>query len=169
MVAVVYGSSTLNTEFVAQRVTRAFGEGQADMHNVKHADPAVVAARSSMVFISSTWGAGDLQDDWEVFLPRLENLDMTGKTVGLVGVGDQVNYPDNFCDSIAILHDFVVHRGGRIVGATSTEGYRFRYSRAVRDDMFLGLVIDEDSQADKSDERISRWVRAVREDLLPHP
>ncbi|TVR73971.1 MAG: flavodoxin, partial [Spirochaetaceae bacterium] len=162
MVTIMYGSSTLNTEFVAQRIAQAFGEGKAELHNVRTADPLVVAQRAGLVFITSTWGTGDLQDDWESFLPRLEHIDLSGKVIGLVGVGDQVNYPDNFCDSIMILHDFVRARGGRTVGATSMEGYKFRHSRAVRDGMFVGLVLDEDSQADLSDERIRKWVRSVR-------
>lgn len=165
MVAILYGSSTLNTEYVAQRIAHAFGEDAAELHNVRDADPAVVERRSNLILVTSTWGAGDLQDDWELFLPRLEHIDMHGKTVALVGVGDQVNYPDNFCDSIAILHGFVTSRGGRIVGATSTEGYKFRQSRAVRKGRFIGLVLDEDSQAELSDERIQAWVRRVLSEL----
>ena len=166
MVTIMYGSSTLNTEFVAQRVAQAFGLEQTELFNVRDTDPTVVDKRSALVFVTSTWGSGDLQDDWELFLPRLKGVDMRGKTVGLIGVGDQVNYPDNFCDSIMILHDFVIAGGGRVVGQTGTEGYKFRRSRAVRDGRFVGLVLDEDSQADKSDERIRQWVKLVRPRLI---
>ncbi len=166
MVAVIYGSTTLNTEFVAQRLLRAFGESVADLHNIRELDPQLIANRSSLVFVTSTWGAGDLQDDWEDFLPRLGDIDMSGKTVALVGVGDQENYPDAFCDSIRILYDFVVSRGAAVVGETGTEGYKFRFSRAVRDGMFVGLVLDEDSQSSMTDERILLWVQQVRPHLL---
>lgn len=162
MVAVIYGSSTLNTEYVAERIVRAFGDDTADLHNVKTADPELIVRRSSLVFVTSTWGTGDLQDDWELFFPRVQGIDMSGKTIGLVGVGDQENYPDTFCDSIRILYDFVISHGGAIVGETSTDGYNFKQSRSVLKGMFVGLVVDEDSQADKSDERISLWVERVR-------
>lgn len=166
MVAVIYGSSTLNTEFVAERLVQAFGTDVAELFNVKETDPGVIVNRASLVFVTSTWGTGDLQDDWEVFLPRLNTIDMNGKTVGLVGVGDQENYPDTFCDSIRILYDFVIARGGKIVGATSTEGYTYRQSRSVLEGSFVGLVVDEDSQSDKTDERISIWVETVRPYLV---
>jgi flavodoxin I len=166
MIAILYGSSTLNTEFVAQRVLHALGEDTADLHNVKNVDPGIVESRSSLIFITSTWGAGDLQDDWELLLPLLERVDMNGKTIGLVGVGDQVNYPDAFCDSIAILDDLIRNRGGVVVGRTPTEGYRFKKSRAVRKGSFVGLVLDEDNQSDKTDERIATWIRDVRPRLL---
>lgn len=162
MIAVIYGSSTLNTEYSAQRIQAAFGDGVADLHNVKHVEPRLIAERDNLVLISSTWGTGDLQDDWELFFPELDSIDFTGKTVGLVGVGDQENYPDTFCDGIALLYDKVLGRGGAIVGTTSTEGYSFTRSNAVRDGVFVGLILDEDSQSDKSEERIQEWVARYR-------
>lgn len=63
MVAIIYGSSTLNTEYVAQRIAETFGSATADLHNVKDLDPGLILERSSLVCISSTWGRGDLQDD----------------------------------------------------------------------------------------------------------
>ncbi|MFP4151633.1 MAG: flavodoxin [Alkalispirochaeta sp.] len=162
MIAVIYGSSTLNTEYSAQRIQAAFGDGVADLHNVKHLETALLQERSLFVLISSTWGTGDLQDDWELFYPHLDKVDFHGKTVGLVGLGDQENYPDTFCDGIALLYDKVIERGGTIIGTTDTEGYNFTRSKAVRDGRFVGLILDEDSQADKSDERIREWVASYR-------
>lgn len=165
MVAVIYGSSTLNTEYVSQRLVAAFGSDQADLHNVKDIDPSLVEDRDGLVFVTSTWGTGDLQDDWELFLPRMEDLSFENKVVGLVGVGDQDNYPETFCDSIAILYELVTRNGGRVVGATDTEGYSFKKSKALREGRFVGLVLDEDNQADHTDQRIRDWVRLVFPDL----
>jgi flavodoxin I len=161
MVAVIYGSSTLNTEYVSQRLVAAIGSDHADLHNVKDIEPSLIEDRSGLVFVTSTWGTGDLQDDWELFLPRMEELSFEGKVVGLVGVGDQDNYPETFCDSIAILYDLVTRNGGRVVGATDTEGYSFKKSKALREGRFVGLVLDEDNQADHTDERIREWVKVV--------
>jgi flavodoxin I len=164
MIAVIYGSSTLNTEYSAQRIQAAFGDGSADLHNVKHLEVDLLRRRNNLVLVSSTWGTGDLQDDWELFYPHLDEVDFHGKTVGLVGLGDQENYPDTFCDGISLLYDKVMERGGRIVGSTSVEGYTYTRSRAVRNGRFVGLILDEDSQADQSDDRIRQWVqRYLRE------
>lgn len=54
MVAIIYGSSTLNTEYVAQRIAETFGSATADLHNVKDLDPGLILERSSLVCISST-------------------------------------------------------------------------------------------------------------------
>ncbi len=162
MIAVIFGSSTMNTEFAAQRVVRAFGSDTADLHDVKTISSSLIERRRSMVFITSTWGAGDLQDDWEAFFPQLQQMDLTGKIFALVGLGDQENYPDSFCDSIALLNQCILQQGGIVVGETSTEGYNFKHSRAARDHTFVGLVLDEDNQADLTDTRIRDWVSTVR-------
>jgi flavodoxin I len=165
MLAIVYGSSTLNTQYVAERLHAAFGSDTARLYNVKEITPEAFQEFRSFVFVTSTWGAGDLQDDWEVFFPHLDSIDFSGKTVGLVGLGDQENYPDQFCDSIRILHDKVIQRGGSVVGFTGTDGYKFKTSRSVKDGRFVGLVIDEDNQSDQTDERIQGWVRSVSKKL----
>lgn len=161
MVTIVYGSSTLNTEYVSQRLAAAFGTDQAELFNVQDISEDLLNDRKNLVLVTSTWGAGDLQDDWEEFFPRFQTVSLGGKTVGLVGVGDQENYPETFCDSISILYDAVIAQGGRIVGETDTEGYVFRQSRAVRNGRFMGLIVDEDNQSDRTDERIREWVRDV--------
>jgi len=51
------------------------------------------------------------------------------------------------------------------VGQTSTDGYDFEESLAVVDDMFLGLVIDEDNQDDLTDERLESWANQIKGDL----
>ncbi len=165
MVAIVYGSSTLNTQFVAERLLAAFGSAVAELYNVTDVSVELLQRYDGLVFVSSTWGSGELQDDWERFFPRLDTLDLSDTPVGLVGVGDQENYPEQFCDSIRLLHDKVIERGGRVVGSTSTDGYSFKTSRSVEKGRFIGLVIDEDNQADRTDERIRDWVRGVAPEL----
>lgn len=161
MVAIVYGSSTLNTQFAAERVHAAYGADTAELFNVTEVSADLLDRYSGLVFVSSTWGVGDLQDDWEDFFPQLDAVDFSGKTVALVGLGDQENYPDHFCDSIRLLYDKVMERGGRVVGETDTEGYTFKASRSVINGRFIGLVIDEDNQADQSDQRIRQWVASI--------
>lgn len=165
MVAILYGSSTLNTEYIATKLRDAFGEERAELLNVRDMPSDRLRPDARLVFVTSTWGRGTLQDDWETFLPALEQADLAGARVALVGVGDQENYPDTFCDSIAILADIVVARGGVCVGQTDTDGYRYKQSRAERDGRFIGLVLDEDNQSDLTDERIGAWVRGVHREL----
>ena len=166
VVAIVYGSSTLNTEFVSTKLLHELGEGSARMLNVKDVTPEDLLGYSGFIFVTSTWGRGDLQDDWELFLPRVKAIDFTGKRVALVGLGDQKNYPDQFCDSIGHLYDTLHDLGVTVVGETSVEGYEFKRSYAVRKNRFVGLVLDEDNQSDLTDDRIRGWVRSIRKEFV---
>lgn len=162
-VSIIYGSSTGNTEYVAQKVFRAFGGEAAEMHNITEPDIEQVF-RNNRFFVCalSTWGAGDMQDDWDIYADRLKRIDFTGKKVGILGLGDQQNYPDTFADGMAVLSEIVRKNGGTVVGETSSDGYAFTASRAEQDGKFVGLVIDEDNQSDQTDSRIKDWVSALR-------
>lgn len=159
---IFYGSSTGNTKDVTVKLHEALG---GDLHDITDVDVDVMAGYDCLVFAASTWGAGDLQDDWEDFFPSLDKIDFTGKRVALLGLGDQENYGDTFADGMAILADKVIERGGRIVGATSTDGYHYDNSEAERDGKFVGLIIDEDNQSGLTDERIRAWASALRSEF----
>jgi flavodoxin I len=163
MVTIVYGSSTMNTEFVSKRLQREFGETEAKLLNVSEADTGDLENAENLILATSSWGSGSLQDDWELFYPKLDEVDLSGKRVALLGLGDQENYPDSFCDALKHLADKVRERGGTLVGETSTEGYAFSRSRAQEEEgTFVGLIIDEDNQADKTDERLHTWAIRLR-------
>ena len=158
MVTIIYGSNTMNTEFVCQRLQREFGKEKARLLNVREATVADLEEAENLIFATSSWGSGSLQDDWERFFPKLDELDFAGKRVALLGVGDQENYPDSFADALVHLADLVRKRGGTLVGETSTEGYSFSRSRAQEEEgVFVGLIVDEDNQADRTDERLHTW------------
>ena len=71
-----------------------------DIHDVSNASPADVAPYEILLLGCSTWGAGDLQDDWDSYLGKLKKLDLSEKTVALFGCGDSASFSDTFCDAI---------------------------------------------------------------------
>ena len=158
-IGIFYGSSTGNTKDVSVKLQEALG---GDLHNITDVDADTIAGYDSIVFATSTWGAGDLQDDWEDFFPSLDDIDFSGTKVAIMGLGDQDNYGDTFVDGMQILADKVEELGGEIVGYTSTEGYEYDNSEAEKDGRFIGLVIDEDNQSDLTDERIRDWVAQLK-------
>ena len=160
-VGIIYGSTTGNTRDVCQKLVKAFGD-EAELQDVAEVEESTVASYRFLIFATSTWGAGDLQDDWEVFFPKLDSLDLSGKKVAVMGLGDQQNYPDTFVDCVAALVDKAKERGAQIVGATSTEGYEYTSSDAEREGKFLGLIIDEDNQANQTDHRIKHWTEQLK-------
>ncbi|TVR52922.1 MAG: flavodoxin [Spirochaetaceae bacterium] len=161
-IGIFYGSSTGNTRDVSEKLQNAFGVDNADLHNIADTDIETLTRYNNLIFAVSTWGAGDLQDDWEDFFPNLDTIDFTGKKVAVMCLGDQENYPDFFADAMVILTEKVAELGGTVVGETSIDGYSFDVSKSARNGKFAGLVIDEDSQSDKTDQRIGKWVERLR-------
>mgnify|MGYP000146653505 CR=1 FL=1 len=162
-IGLIYGSDSGNTEDVVKRLAALLGKDNVDILEVTQSSVEEVASYEKLILASSTWGDGDLQSDWDDFSSKLDDIDFKGKTVALVGLGDQDSYGDSFCDSIFLLHDKV--KEANLIGQTSTDGYEFDDSRAVVDEMFLGLAIDEDNQDELTDERLENWVSQIKSDL----
>ena len=53
---------------------------------------------------------------------------------------------------MGILEEKIAELGGETVGYWSTEGYDFSDSKALRDDKFVGLALDEDNQSELTEE-----------------
>lgn len=163
-IGIFYGSSTGNTKDVSVKLQAALG---GDLHNITDVDADTISEYQYLVFAASTWGAGDhLQDDWEDFFPNLDDVDFSGKKVGIMGLGDQENYGDTFVDGMLVLQEKITEKGGTVVGYTSTAGYNYDNSEAEKDGLFVGLVIDEDSQSAKTGERIKAWVAELKKEFV---
>lgn len=161
---IIYGSTTGTTEGVANTISEKIGN--ATLMEVSSFNGSYDIDNSDLViFGSSTWGIGDLQDDWIDKVDLLNDIDFSGKKVALFGTGDQEGYPDSFVSALKEIYDKVIARGGTVIGFTSTDGYTFDESDAVIDGKFIGLAIDEDCQSNLTDERITNWVAALKEEV----
>jgi flavodoxin len=161
-VGIFYGTTTGVTEDIAHRIADKI-DG-ADIFNIDGNEDKL-NDYDVLLLGASTWGFGDLQDDWQTVLDELSNLDLQGKKVGYFGTGDQGTFADTFIDALGIINDEIKKTGATIIGQTSTEGYEFSESRAVVDGKFLGLVVDEINQPDLTDERIDAWVEEIQKEL----
>jgi flavodoxin I len=164
-IGLFYATDTGNTRKVAKLIKRRL-EGEVDLFNVTKAKAADVQRYDALIFGTPTLGDGELPETLEVFLPELESVDFTGKVVALFGLGDQVGYPDEFVDALGILYKKLKKRGVSPIGAWPTDDYEFAKSRAVVDGEFVGLVIDQDNQAELTEERIEEWLEEVKPELL---
>ena len=169
-IGIFFGSSTGNTRKIAKAIKKRFDDDtMAEALNVNKATPELVAGYDYLILGTPTLGEGDLpgleadcqNPSWAEFLPQLQDVDFTGKTVALYGLGDQEKYSDNFVDALGILYDFVTKRGAKVVGAWPTDGYDFMASKAERDGEFVGLVLDQDNQKQLSDDRLETWLRLI--------
>lgn len=164
-IAIFYGSSTQNTEGVAERIKEALGSGnEVELFDVASAT-ADFAPYDLVIFGTSTWGLGDLQDDWDSFIGEVESADLSGKKVALFGLGDSSSYSDTFCDGMSKIYAAVKDKGITLLGRTSTDGYTFDSSESVVDGQFVGLALDEDNESDQTDSRIALWVDELKKNL----
>jgi flavodoxin I len=160
-VAIVYGSTLGNTERVAEQIKELIGSGE--LLNVASANVSSLANYDVLLIGSSTWGFGELQDDWVSALGTLGGLDLSGKKVGYFGLGDQDGYSDTFCDALGLINEKV--QGAEIIGQMDNTGYSFADSKAIVDGKLLGVLIDEDNESDKTDARLTAWVEKIKAHL----
>ncbi len=160
-VHVVYGSTTGTTETIALRLANDFGTRAI---NIAGADVSAFDAEV-LLLGSSTWGCGDLQDDWYGGLDLLGNLDLSGKKVAVFGCGDSVGFPDTFCDALAILADKAVERGAELIGRLPATAFPGVSSRCLQDGRLIGLALDELNEPGETDGRIAAFEESVRKDV----
>ncbi len=156
-----YSFNSNKTKLAADKIAAGFGKGNIDMVNAETLTEEEFLAYSNLVLGVPTWFDGELPNYWDEFTPALEGLDLKGKIFAFFGLGDQKGYPENFGDAIGIMAELVEARGGKVIGLTSTEGYTFESSRAVRDGQFLGLLLDQENQARLTKKRIEGWVADI--------
>lgn len=154
-VTVVYGSDQGCTRGIANRIAKKLNGKSLDIKKARADD---LEAAHLLILGSPTYGCGDLQSDWEDRIAVLDKANLAGKTVAIFGMGDQMTYPECFCDAVGILYDRVVAKGAQVVGFTEPEGYDFSYSAALRDGRLVGLLLDEDNQPGLTDDRIEAWI-----------
>jgi len=161
-IAIIYGSNGGVTEGVAEQIKDALGL-DADLLDIGSEEMDIFEKYEKMIIGTSTWGEGELQDDWDDVFNDFEAVEFGGKTVAFFGTGDQEGYADNFLDAMGTLHDVVVKNGGTVVGDKwSTDGYDHDESTAVNDDGFVGLAIDDDNQDEMTADRITKWVEIIK-------
>ncbi|CAD7288431.1 flavodoxin FldA [Campylobacter suis] len=159
MIGIIFGSSMGNTEEAAQFLGENLGL-ENEVLNVCDVNPAKINSYDKLILGTSTWGSGDLQDDWDAF--DFEALNLSGKTVAVFGMGDSQSYSDEYCNGMAKLYDAVIKAGAKVVGSVSTDGYNFDSSDSVRDGKFVGLALDADNESEKTEERITNWIEQIK-------
>jgi flavodoxin I len=158
--AIFYGRTTGTTESICNEVATKLG---CDLINVNGGVEAI-SDYENVIFASSTWGLGELQDDWANMIDSLSSIDFKGKKVSFIGTGDGASFPDTFVDAIGLIYREIEDKGATFVGQTSTDGYSYGASAAEVEGKFLGLVIDINEEA-MNEERINSWVEQLKKEL----
>lgn len=162
---IVYGSTSGNCESVANRIAEALRVNSSSVISASNLTSEIVNKADNLILGSSTWGSGDLQDEWYDGVDVIKSTNLAGKTVAVFGCGDSCGFSTTFCEAMKTLYDAAEGAGANMIGSVSTDGYTFDDSAAVVDGKFVGLAIDEDNESDKTDERIDAWVESIKPEL----
>jgi len=164
-IAILYGSSGGNTQLVAKQVQELF-DGRADLYDVADVRLDDIKAYPYLILGTSTTGVGDLQDDWDGFLPsfaeigsfQVRPLPSSDWATVLLSSG-------SFAESMRIIYDAIKDKV-KIVGQVPDEGYTYDDSTAVIDGIWVGLPLDEDNEYDLTSQRLQAWVDTLKKEFV---
>ena len=161
-IGVIYGSTTGTCENIAHKVAKQLNIEPSNIIDV--ADVTIEQLNSYDVLLlgSSTWGLGELQDDWYDGINKLKAVNLNGKHIGFFGCGDSYSYADTFCDAIGLIYNEIADSGCNIVGKFPIRGYSYDNSVAEIDGELIGVAIDDVNEDNMTDERIVAWLELVK-------
>ena len=163
--AIFYGSNTGNTQNAAEAIARNLGINE--VFDISKEGVGKISEYDKIILGTSTWGEGDLPDDWDREWKVFEKLDLNAKTVALFGLGDQESYSDHFLDAMGTIYQTVIKNNANVVGKWSTEGYGYDESTAeVESGFFVGLALDEDNESDMTESRIESWCSQIKNKII---
>lgn len=165
--AIIYGSTNGNTQNVAELIKKKIKDlGDVFISSVDSVNIPELVNYDLLFLGSSTWGFGDLQDDWQSAIGSIAKLDLNKSKVAIFGTGDQENFSSTFVDSIGLIAEKINKTGAKIIGEIDNTGYNFEDSKALDGDNFIGLPLDEDNQPDLTESRIDNWIEKIKKEVL---
>jgi len=169
-IVLLYWGKGGNTERAAQKIYEIFDPEYIEIFDVPSFDVSTIENYDLVILGGSTvgadhWSEASADNIWATFFRKLEEHNLTGKSMALFGLGDQVLYPDHFVDDLGILKEEADKVNANLIGRWPVIGYTYTNSEGVEDDMFFGLALDEDNQAELTDKRIKQWADFLKEAL----
>ena len=116
---IVYGSTTGNTEIVAEQISDVLKEKDIEvtMKNVVDAKVEELGNGYDLTLLgSSTWGDDEVefQEDFEPFFEELDKAQLKEKKVAIFGCGDS-SY-EHFCGAVDLLEEKMEDLGVKMIG-----------------------------------------------------
>lgn len=169
-IGLFYGYRGGSTEDVANMIAKEFEAGLVDVYDLSKISLLKLEEYDRYIFGIATVGADHWQDAstknlWDNFFMLVEKIDIKGKKAAIFGLGNQLLYPDHFCDSIGILYDKLTSQGVKLYGTWPREGYDFNESKALINNKFVGLPLDQDTQDELTPDRIKAWVQQIKKEF----
>ena len=121
-IKILYATETGNAEMLAEDIAKHLGKThEVAITNVTAATPAMLADGALLVFISSTYGEGELPSTARPFHEALlaAKPDLAGVRFAVFGLGDQGTYPETFAFGVKHWADALTSLGAGQIGPKS--------------------------------------------------
>ncbi len=168
-IGLFYGTDTGNTETVSNKIKAMIdsllGDNIVDVIEIYKKEASEFDPYNYIIIGMPTWYDGELQGDWETFLPKFDTIDFTNKKLAFFGLGDQYGYSFYFCDGLGIFYSMAKKNNAQICGQWPTDGYEYDASKAEIDGSLVGLCLDVDNQDDLTQARLEKWVPQVLQEF----
>ncbi|MEJ2455102.1 MAG: flavodoxin [Candidatus Thiodiazotropha sp.] len=173
-IGIFFGTDSGTTRLIAKKIARALKQRVGDDRvakpvNINRVTADALLAYDVLILGTPTYAEGGLpgkasrnnEESWMEFLPGLQGTDFSGRQIALYGLGDQEEYPESFLDAMRDLYDAFAATGAEMIGTSPIDGFEFKQSRAVEQDHFIGLALDQHLQHLLTDQRIEAWLDQV--------
>jgi flavodoxin I len=169
-IGIFFGTDTGNTRRIAKDIAVTLTPViAAKPVNIRNSTVEDLMKFDTLILGSPTYGEGQLPglstgnatESWEEFLPKLDGHDFSGKKVAIYGLGNQKGYPGEFVDAMYYLYERFRQCGATMIGAWDTGGYNYKASKAVIDNHFVGLALDQENQKDLTPARLESWLKML--------
>ncbi|MCD8385911.1 MAG: flavodoxin [Bacteroidales bacterium] len=162
MIGIFYGSATGSTADVAYKLAEALGIDSTNVFDVAKVAPSKLGDYDVLLLGTSTWGVGDMEDDWEDFINGAEELDLKDKKIAVFGCGDE-SMSDSFCSGVGKLYQRMQKTGATFIAPYNTDGYEYNQTDAKIDGQIVGLLIDNVNHPDLTQAKVDEWAKIVKE------
>jgi len=168
-VGIYFATTTGKTEDIAERLHGLLGSADAPKDISDVDDLSELSGHDGVICGIPTWNTGADSERsgtaWDSILEDIGELNLNGKKVAIFGLGDSSTYTENYCDAMEELHRYFQQAGASMVGYVEKTDYTFDESKSVVGEKFCGLPLDEDSESDMTDERLSGWAEKLKSEI----
>jgi|SaaInlV_200m_DNA_2_1039689.scaffolds.fasta_scaffold12653_2 flavodoxin I len=166
-IGLFFGYTGGNTEDVANIIANNFEKKDIDVLDLSKVSLLKLEEYDQYIFGISTIGADNWSDAstknlWDNFFMLIQKVELKGKRAAIFGLGNQVLYPDHFCDDMGPLSEKLKEQGVKIIGHWPGDKYDFTSSRAFVKNQFVGLPIDHDNYPEDTNELIAEWTALLK-------
>ena len=164
-IGLFYGTTSAATEEVANLIQENLESCEVELFDIYKEPLEKISEFENIIIGCPTWDIGLLQEDWRSKFDELDSIDFSNKKVAYFGCGDQHVYSGTFLDALGTLEEKITAKGGSTIGLWPVDGYSFDYSKAQKDDKFVGLGIDNDNEPELTEERVEAWCKQIESEF----